>query len=115
MSRNDICFLIRNVIFSPFFCSFYAMKRSHMKERCIKSSKHIQSTLWGLGCFTKTEEMLMDPTIRTGMSHHSFSLRGEIRDVYAELETASFFRWSMKTCRLTSSVRIGAPVSCPQA
>lgn len=32
-------------------------------------------------------------------------------DVYAELDTASFFRWSMKTCRLTSSVRMGAPVS----
>lgn len=55
----------------------------------------------------------MDPTIRTGMSHHSFSLCGETEmSVYAELETASFFRWSMKTCRLTSSVRIGAPVSC---
>lgn len=34
--------------------------------------------------------------------------------VYAELDTASFFRWSMKTCRLTSSVRIGAPVSWNQ-
>lgn len=28
------------------------------------------------------------------------------------LETASFFRWSMNTWRLTSSVRIGAPDSC---
>ena len=32
---------------------------------------------------------------------------------YVEEETASFLRWSMKTCRLTSSVRIGAPLpSC---
>lgn len=30
----------------------------------------------------------------------------------AALDTASFFRWSMKTCRLTSSVRMGAPDSC---
>lgn len=39
-----------------------------------------------------------------------FSLRWNC-EFYAELETASFFKWSMKTCRLTSSVRIGAPVS----
>lgn len=31
--------------------------------------------------------------------------------VQAALDTASFFRWSMNTCRLTSSVRIGAPDS----
>lgn len=33
-------------------------------------------------------------------------------EAHAELDTASFFRWSMKTWRLTSSVRIGAPASC---
>ena len=30
-----------------------------------------------------------------------------------ELETASFLRWSINTCKLTSSVKIGAPApSC---
>lgn len=29
----------------------------------------------------------------------------------AALETASFFRWSINTCKLTSSVRMGAPDS----
>lgn len=43
------------------------------------------------------------------MSRRSFLGNG---DAHAELDTASFFRWSMKTCRLTSSVRIGAPASC---
>lgn len=28
-----------------------------------------------------------------------------------ELDTANFFRWSMNTCRLTSSVNTGAPAS----
>lgn len=31
---------------------------------------------------------------------------------YAVEDTASFFRWSMKTCRDTSSVSTGAPESC---
>jgi len=32
-----------------------------------------------------------------------------------ELETASFLRWSINTCKLTSSVRMGAPApSAPQ-
>lgn len=49
--------------------------------------------------------MLADPGVLKGTSE-------ENRDAHAELDTASFFRWSMKTCRLTSSVRIGAPASC---
>lgn len=49
------------------------------------------------------------PFLHTLNVHHSSA------NAYAELETASFFRWSMKTCRLTSSVRIGAPDSWPQA
>ncbi len=31
---------------------------------------------------------------------------------YDELDTASFFRWSMKTCKLTSSVSTWPPLSC---
>ena len=38
------------------------------------------------------------------------------REPYEVLDTASFLRCSMKTCKLTSSVRTGAPAaSWPQA
>lgn len=38
--------------------------------------KHAHGTIggpksFGLGSFTKTREMLMDPRVRTGMLHHS--------------------------------------------
>lgn len=39
------------------------------------------------------------------------ALTGGLHQVQAALDTASFFRWSMNTCRLTSSVRMGAPDS----
>lgn len=88
----------------PFSCG--VMRRSHMKERCIKIKQAHTVDSVGLGCFTKEKQR---KCWWIPLSEQECHIN---RDVYAELETASFFKWSMKTCRLTSSVRIGAPVSC---
>lgn len=108
LGRNVLVVLLKTPkVLHSFFFFFFTAWKCHVFSGTVEPSARMQVDFVGATPSRENQmEMLKGPPARWRVSPGK-----RMAGVYAELDTASFFRWSMKTCRLTSSVRMGAPVS----